>query len=364
MEAIKKDYESKGVKFYFIYKSLAHPEGGTQSYVAPFSLKERVAHIELAYKELGNTIPWLCDNMSNDLKLALGDRPNSEFILDPKGEIVVLRDWSRPDTLRADLEKLVGKSKSFTRPSDLDLKIERKKPEYKKGIVKRPQVPRQMRPIQVTPKESKDPFYVKLRAEVESNVQSRGSGKVYLGFHLDPVHQVHWNNLASPIEYEVTGLKSGKLTPQTGKFAKVEVESDIDPREFVIDADKLRPNTTFQVKVRYFACSDTEGWCKPVTQEYEVKLTSDRDAGSARRTGGNRPGGQPGTGPPRNGPAGRFTVERFMSFDKNGDGKVSMDEAPQPMKRMIDRADQNGDSAIDRKEAEMIAERMKRRGGR
>ncbi|MEC9093980.1 MAG: hypothetical protein VX438_14825, partial [Planctomycetota bacterium] len=103
MEAIKKDYSAKGVKFFFIYKALAHPEGGTKSYVAPFTIEERLAHIKQAYKELGNTIPWLCDNMNNELKHAMGNRPNSEFIIDPKGNIAVLRDWSQPETLRSDL---------------------------------------------------------------------------------------------------------------------------------------------------------------------------------------------------------------------------------------------------------------------
>lgn len=362
MEAIKKDYAPKGVKFYFIYKALAHPEGGTQSYVAPFTLEERVAHIKQAYKELGNSIPWICDNMQNELKHALGDRPNSEFIIDPTGKIVVMRDWSRPESLRNDLEKLVGKVANPTRPSQLKLAAKSTKPKYEKGVVKRPEIPRQLRPVKVIPQDSDQPFYVKLRVEVEANVLNRRSGKLYLGFHLDPIHQVHWNNLASPLQYEIVGLKQGKLTPSKDSFAKVKVESDVDPREFILTASDLSPDVTFSVKVKYFACSDVAGWCKPVTQEYVVELEPDKDAGSARRAGqgrgaGNNPGGAPFA-------RGRFTAERFMAQDKNKDGKITADELPPQMRRMIDRADRNGDQAIDRDEARMMEERMKRRARR
>ena len=92
--------------------------------------------------------------------------------------------------------------------------------------------------------------------------------------------------------------------------------------------------------------------------------------------GGQGPGG-PGTmgrgGPSRGGPgasgSGSF-VERVMNFDKNGDGKVTKDEMPEQMQqRLLHRADANGDGAIDKQEAEQMAERFGRggpgaRGGR
>lgn len=304
--------------------------------------------------------------MNNDLKHALGDRPNSEFILDPQGRIVVLRDWSRPESLRKDLEKLVGPVANPTRPEDLDLKIEIDQPTYKKGIVKRPALPQQMRPLKVTPAESKDPFFVKLRVEVESSVQRNGAGKVYLGFHLDPIHHVHWNNLAAPLEYEILDLKKDVLSPAKGRFDKVDVESDIDPREFVLTANGLTDaeQKSFRVRVRYFACSDIEGWCKPFTQEYQVSLEADPDGGSARRGGGlgARPGRRNPPFPP--GGRGRFSVERFMEHDKDGDGKVTADELPPQFRRILQRADRNGDRAIDRSEAKMIEQRMQRRSKR
>jgi hypothetical protein len=52
-----------------------------------------------------------------------------------------------------------------------------------------------------------------------------------------------------------------------------------------------------------------------------------------------------------------------MRFDENGDGKVAKDEMPERMKeRMLPRADTNGDGAIDKQEAERMAERLGRGG--
>ncbi|MEE2643254.1 MAG: EF-hand domain-containing protein [Planctomycetota bacterium] len=305
--------------------------------------------------------------MENGLKHALGDRPNSEFILDPTGKIVVLRDWSNPESLRADLEKLVGPVDNPTPASRIKLKTEApSRPAHQQGVVKRPEIPAQLRPVKVTPQSSKEPYYVKLRVEVEPDVIGKGDGKIYLGFHLDPIHKVHWNNLAAPMEYEITGLSQKALDAPSGQFAKVSVQSDVDPREFVLTARNLKSPAEFRVEVKYFACSDTEGWCKPVSQQYLVSLESDRDAGSARRGErkfAGRPGenrGRPGSMSPNRG--GRFTVERFMSHDRNQDGKVSLEEMPPPMQRIIQRADSNGDKAIDREEAEWFEKWMKRRG--
>jgi Ca2+-binding EF-hand superfamily protein len=52
-----------------------------------------------------------------------------------------------------------------------------------------------------------------------------------------------------------------------------------------------------------------------------------------------------------------------MGFDKNGDGRVTKDEMPERMKeRMLPRTDTNGDGAIDKQEAEKMAERFGRGG--
>jgi hypothetical protein len=68
LEAIHRDYGPKGVKFFFVYKTLAHPEL-VGDYVQPFTLDERLEHARAAAKQLGATIPWLVDDLDNRLTL-------------------------------------------------------------------------------------------------------------------------------------------------------------------------------------------------------------------------------------------------------------------------------------------------------
>ena len=51
-----------------------------------------------------------------------------------------------------------------------------------------------------------------------------------------------------------------------------------------------------------------------------------------------------------------------MSFDKNGDGKLSKDELPDRLKPLMDRADANKDGFLDRAEVTVYAQRQERRG--
>ena len=83
METIERDYSPKGVQFYYIYKSLAHPE--YNNYIAPFTLEERLLHVREAQRTLGSRIPWLSDGMSNDLSKSLGGAPNAELPCAPRG---------------------------------------------------------------------------------------------------------------------------------------------------------------------------------------------------------------------------------------------------------------------------------------
>jgi len=326
-------------------------------------LKERLLHVQEAKKTLGATVPWLCDTIDNDLKHALGNRPNSEFVIDPEGKIVVMRDWSNPSTLRSDLEKIVGAVASPTQVSDLNLKIETTPKPAASGVVKRVSLPNQGQPLLVEAQESKTPYYVKLRAEADSELLRSGKGKLYLGFHLDPIYHVHWNNLAKPLEWEVTSVDAVSVTPTKGTGPTVETEADIDPREFIVDVNSDRDAGPLEVTVKYFACSDDQGFCIPVTQSYSVTLKQDKDGGQARRSGGGRrPGGRPPSGRrPDGGSRGGFSVARLMSHDKNKDGKVSREELPSSLTRMIDRADRNNDGAIDETEAAAIADRFRQR---
>jgi uncharacterized membrane protein YgcG len=292
------------VKFYYIYKALAHPE--TNGYVQPFTLAERLLHVQEAERRIGSEFGWLCDNMQNGLKHALGNAPNSEFIIDPEGRLVVQRRWSNPGQLRADLVRLVGAVENPTAASDIDVRFTPPPRVAASGVVPRLQLPGGTRAVKIEPQLSEQPYYVKLRAEVDQGLLDDGIGKLYLGFHLDPLYHVHWNNLVDPLRYRIRTSDGVTIVPHRGEGPRLEEPADVDPREFLLDIERdlsdqgrfLRrrrqqepqPEQLY-VSVDYFACNDEEGWCKPVTQEYVVTLELDSDGGWAMSRRGSRGGG-------------------------------------------------------------------------
>ena len=50
-------------------------------------------------------------------------------------------------------------------------------------------------------------------------------------------------------------------------------------------------------------------------------------------------------------------------LDSDGDGKISRDEAPEPMQGFFDNLDENSDGYIDQQEIETMRSRFQRRGG-
>ena len=277
------------MKFYYIYKALAHP--GLHGYVTPYTLEERLMQVQEAKRTLGSRIPWLSDTMSNDLKHALGDASNPEFVIDPEGKLANKRMWSNPEGLRKDLARLVGPVENPTRIADLDLEIPPPREQAAKGVVPPIELPRGMLALEVDPVATDDnvPFYVKLRAEAARDLLRQGAGKLYLGFHLDPIYAVHWNNLVEPLHFELK-LPRGTTSPLSGAGPKVDVESDSDPREFLIDVDAWQSETPLQATISYFACDDAETFCIPVTQQFQISLERDPGRGTTR---GNVSGARP-----------------------------------------------------------------------
>lgn len=263
---------------------MAHPE--TNTYVAPVTLEERLLHVREAERTIGGRIPWLCDTMDNDLKHALGNAPNCEFVIDPDGKIARLRDWSRPGELRQDLVDLVGPVENPTDPRDVDVRFTPPEPAAPTGVVPRLRLAGRLTPLVVTPDlgGSQQPFYVKLRAEAQPQVLRGGAGQLYLGFHLDPLYDVHWNNLAAPVEWKLQLPEGVDIQPRSGEGPKVEAAADADPREFLVDVT-LNDRTPVTLTVTYFACNDAEGWCKPVTQRYTIEWKEDRDGGRSQQRG-------------------------------------------------------------------------------
>lgn len=294
-----RDYEPQGVRFYYIYKLLAHPE--KHGFVQPFTIEERLLHIREAKRRLGVKVPWLCDTMSNDLVHALGNAPTSEFIIDPDGNVARKRAWGNAQRLRQDLKELVGAVEDPTRPEDLGLTYDLDTAPVATGVVERIEVPRAMRPVVVEPifDTHKTPFYAKLRADADDGLLREGNGKLYLGFHLDPLYGFHWNNLTKPIHVEIDPSGNHTEAPRSLDGPAVGVESDADPREFLFDVAAWDVKSPIKLTVRYFACNDERGVCVPVRQQYLIRRKFDRDSGWPARRARSLPPKEPqadGTG--------------------------------------------------------------------
>ncbi len=361
VEAVARDYAPRGVRFFYFYKSLAHPE--YKGYVVPQNINERLLHIQVAKKELGTRIPWLADTMADDLKNTLNAGANSEYLIAPGGKVIYSRQWSDAASLRAALAKVKGPVENPTPVSALDLPAQSRpgRPSQQ------PTTTRVVRPsglvtLKLKPASSNDTYYVKLRAEAEPELLRTGKGQLYLGFFPDPVHGVHWNNLVAPLHFQLTLPAGVKATPAEATAAKVQADSDTDPREFWVTFDAGQPPKSAQLTMQYFGCTDK--WCKPFTQEYTILFESNDPADglgfgprsdrgmagqrSPEATQGPAPEGQRQTEPPsQERDMQRQSPERLLQqFDRDGDGKLSRDEAPERMQQRWDRIDTDHDGFV------------------
>jgi len=342
LEAVHRDYDPKGVKFYFIYKTLAHPELAG-NYVQPFTIEERLMHARQAEKQFGTRIPWVVDAIDNRLKRALGDRPNSQFLIDPKGIVVRKRAWSSPELVRKDLEELVGPVDKITKEEDLHLKFELPpKTAAARGVVLRLQRP-QMMPLAMEPTIDPKglPFYAKLRAEADPDLLKNGSGFLYVGFHLDPFHNAHWNNLTEPLSFRIEASDAVVIDHRDVKAEKVSVVSDADPREFMLRVKAWPGNEALKLIVTYFACVGEDS-CHSVQQVYVLHRERDIDGGGARGEG-----------------AGYWKSAEFarqlMKGDKDRDGKLQKSEVVGIIQSHFAKLDKNNDGLLDPEELKTVA---------
>ncbi len=171
-----------------------------------------------------------------------------------------------------------------------------------------------MIPLVMEPKiDPKGPvFFAKLRTEADAGLLADGAGQLYLGFHLDPLHNAHWNNLTKPLSFQIEKADGVKLDLWTAAADKVEVASDADPREFLLNVQAWPKDQPLRLVVTYFACVGEES-CHAVRQEYVIHRRRDADGGGAHGEG-----------------AGSWNPEEFarqmLRGDANRDGKLSRSE--------------------------------------
>ena len=359
IEAVARDHAGNAkVRFVYLYKTLAHPENN--GFIQPFTLQERLAHVKEATRRLKNSIPFVCDGMENKALTAFGRSPNSQVVVDGEGRILHSKGWADGDLLRKEMVKIAGETEHETSVSELGLPPFTRVTRSSGRAVPRVKPQTGLTPIRVEPADSAELHYVKLRAELGMNRSENDEAELYLGFHLDPIHHVHWNNLVDPLSYEITVPEGVEIAPLTASAPKVGVATDNDPREFLARVKGWKIQGPLEVKVTYFACSDGNGdedqaFCRKVEQVYMVHQERDRMAGSVQSRMGRRGGGQG-----RN----RGQGDMMSRMDADNDGTISKDEAKgTPMESRFDRMDRNGDGVLSKDELERMMRRPGRRGG-
>ncbi|MBT3268726.1 hypothetical protein HN371_16345 [Candidatus Poribacteria bacterium] len=69
VDTVYRDYAPKGVRDYYVYRRLAHPD--LNGYIDPHTLEERPMHVREARRTLGSETTWLADTMETDVERAV-----------------------------------------------------------------------------------------------------------------------------------------------------------------------------------------------------------------------------------------------------------------------------------------------------
>src|SRR5262249_11438655 len=161
-------------------------------------------------------------------------------------------------------------------------------------------------------------------------------GKLYLGFHLDPFHQAHWNNLTPPLRFKLEAGEEVKIGKTDGEAPKVKETSDCDPREFLLEVAAWPEDKPIRLTVVYSACVGDRGG-GAVRQSYVLRGGRGRDGGGARGEG-----------------AGYWAPEEFarqqLARAKDGGGKVRKGEVMGLIRPHFEELDTNKDGFLDLEE--------------
>lgn len=294
VEALAADYAPKGVQFFYFYKSLRHPE--LEGYVQAQNMEERFLQLEEAREKLGTQVTWIADTIDDSMRVALKAGPNSMWLVSPEGEIIAGSDRIAENNFREELAKLVGPVENPTSINDLNLpNLGRPggspNEDSDWGVAR----PRGMTILAIAPSKPEETYYVKLRAEADRNLLSSGTGRLFLGFYPDPIHDAKWNNLVDPMKYVLSVPEGVSATPTEAVAKQGPGDEDTQPRQFWVDVKDAEPGQEIGLALHYYGC--TPDFCVAMSHEYTIRL-EDENRGS--RTFGMNP--RPGA---RGGPGGR-----------------------------------------------------------
>ena len=335
IEAINVDYAPKEVQLFFVYKSLRHPE--LDGYVEAQHISERLLMIKEVKKKLGTKVPWIADDMDDNIRIALNAGSQSVYLIGPDGEII--KGWGKlnEQDLRQLLSEKVGNPSTLTTVKDLNLtaikRYEKRSNENTNIGIQRPEG---LNILSIKPKKPEDIYYVKLRAEADNALLETGNGKLALGFFPDPIHDAHWNNLTTPMKYVLELPEGVTATPQEASAEKGVGESDTEPRQFWVNINGAKPADKIVLTLHYFGCTPT--MCEALTHEYIISIRPEDNG--ARTFGFNKGKQNTNTNTPNS------PESIFGKMDTNKDGKIAKSEAKGNLLTNFDRRDLNKDGFI------------------
>ncbi|MDQ8179573.1 EF-hand domain-containing protein [Pelagicoccus sp. SDUM812005] len=363
IEAAFADYSTEGVQFYYFYKSLRHPE--LQGYVEAQNIQERLLQLAELKEKLATQVPWIADTIDDSLRIGLGANSQSVYLISPQGEIFYANARIVRNELRAALNKAVGKPSQTTLAHDLDLPTLGRNPrllnEDTELGVKRPEG---LTIVAIAPAKPEETYYVKLRAEADDALLKTGTGKLFLGFYPDPIHDAHWNNLTPPMQYTLTLPEGVKASPAQAKAKQGPGDSDTLPRQFWVDIEADSPPEAITLTLDYYGC--TPDMCMALTHEYTIRLEDqNRGARTYSMNRGNRGNARAGNSQERGNQAVGPRGMNFSQMDSDQDGFVSIEEMVTATKkqrgedvelsriqRRFERIDSDGNGKLSEKELE------------
>jgi len=330
IEAAFADYKSEDIQFFYFYKSLRHPE--LEGFVEAQNIQERLLQLAAAREKLGTSVPWIADTIDDSMRTGLGANSQSVFLISPEGKVLYGNGRIVRNDLRNALSKALGKPKTDTQVSDLDLPAMRRNSmppnqDSKLGVKREDGL------TIVATKASKpeETYYVKLRAEADEALIKTGTGRLFIGFYPDPIHNAYWNNLTPPMRYTLTTPEGLTASPAQASAEKGTGDSDTLPRQFWVDIKSDSKTNEIQLQLDYYGC--TPDMCMALTHEYTIVLEDeDRGARTAGMNRGNRGqggrqanarGGRQGNAPAQ---GSRQRGMQLTQMDTNNDGVVNFEE--------------------------------------